>query len=80
MTRDGKTTPLPDLPEYKAADFPCSVDSYVEDENGSSGVTVLVQDRAGVMKPVGPVRACALLFSARGADAVRQSIRQEASK
>ena len=62
---------FPDLPEYGYGDFPVSVDSYVD---GDAGVTVSVLSD-GHMKPVGPVRACQLLFTPVPAEAVRNWIR-----
>ena len=62
---------FPDLPEYGYGDFPASVDSYVE---GDADVTVSVLSD-GHMKPVGPVRACQLLFTPVPAEAVRDWIR-----
>lgn len=78
--RDGKTVPHPDLPEYRPEDFPADTEAFAYSELPEGQVTVLVQDKTGQMRPVGPVRALQLLFNARGADAVRQWIRQEASK
>ena len=66
---------LPDLPEYGYGDFPASVDSYVD---GDAGVTVSVLSD-GHMKPVGPVRACQLLFTPVPAEAVRDWIRGAAA-
>ena len=66
---------FPDLPEYGYGDFPASVDSYVD---GDSGVAVSVLSD-GHMKPVGPVRACQLLFTPVPAEAVRDWIRGAAA-
>lgn len=78
--RGGKTVPYPDLPEYRTEDFPADTEAFAYGELPEGQVRVLVQDKAGQMRPVGPVRALQLLFNARGADAVRQWIRQEAAK
>ena len=66
---------FPDLPEYGYGDFPASVDSYVD---GDAGVAVSVLSD-GHMKPVGPVRACQLLFTPVPAEAVRDWIRGAAA-
>lgn len=80
MRTAGGVRNYPDMPEYRMEDFPVDTEKYFDGCFTKDDVQVLVQDKAGQMKPVGPVRACALLFNARGADTVRQWIRQEAAK
>lgn len=67
--RDGVKTPHPELPEYTTDMFPVKFDKWSDGDDTS--VTVSVVGDSGHEHPVGIVRACTLLLSARPVDAVK---------
>lgn len=77
-TREGKTTPMRDLPAYTDDDFPADVEKFVYEEDRS--VSVLLMDEFGVMKELKPVRACSILFHPVDADSVREWISRRAGQ
>lgn len=69
----------PDMPEYRMEDFPVDTEKYVDGATGRDEVQVLVLDD-GQMRPVGPVRACAMLFTHHDPEEVRRWLKEEAAK
>lgn len=63
--RDGKPTPHPELPEYTYSDFPVDINKWIDGKRPD--VVVTVGDRK---KPLGPCRACTMLFTPCDACAV----------
>ena len=64
--RDGVKTPHPELPEYKASDFPVNLYRWVDGKYADVAVTLADRKR-----PLGPVRACTLLLTACSQEAVK---------
>jgi hypothetical protein len=71
--RDGVKTPHPELPEYRQSDFPVNLQKWVDGRYSDVTVTIV-----GRKKPLGPVRACTLLFRACSPEAVKAWLRKEA--
>lgn len=70
--RDGVKTPHPELPEYKASNFPVNLQKWVDGRYAD--VTVTLADRK---RPLGPVRACTLLLTPCSPDAVKAWLKRE---
>lgn len=71
--RDGVKTPHPELPEYKASDFPVSLYKWVDGKYPDVTVT-----ESGRKHPLGPVRASTFLLTPCSAAAVKAWLRKEA--
>lgn len=70
--RDGVKTPHPELPKYVPSAFPVNLQKWEDGKYADVKVSI-----AGRKKPLGPVRACTLLFTACSPEAAKAWLRRE---